>query len=195
MNSDLAGLPRVHVRSVEHRADEVVVKAKVEGACYDPDGPQWFWLWPSEDRAITPAILEGRPEGDELVLSIDPQDMTSAVAPGAALAWFSPYWQAYHVYMIRRGKWDRRRFLAEDAAIFILGRLRGRNKAHLPIPEGAIAKGIEPGGWDHEHCEICRATIGSGGEPFGYVDPDDHWLCESCHARWAQPRDFGFLLP
>jgi len=44
---------------------------------------------------------------------------------------------------------------------------------------------IRPGGWDHEHCEVCFATI-SGQEPGGcvaYTDGTD-WLCVRCYDRF-----------
>jgi hypothetical protein len=50
------------------------------------------------------------------------------------------------------------------------------------------------GGWDHEHCELCRGKIGVGGAPVGYRDNDDQWLCESCYDHYAKQHDLSFLV-
>jgi len=39
-------------------------------------------------------------------------------------------------------------------------------KADDSHPEGSE---LVEGGWDHEHCEICLATLGPDGQPEGYV--------------------------
>jgi hypothetical protein len=53
---------------------------------------------------------------------------------------------------------------------------------------------VRDGGWDHEHCELCEAHIGGSGDPHGFVDPEEHWLCRTCHERYAVPRDLSFLI-
>lgn len=45
---------------------------------------------------------------------------------------------------------------------------------------------IVPGGWDHDHCDICRATICDGPddhEHAAWTDGDGAWVCDACHAK------------
>ena len=45
---------------------------------------------------------------------------------------------------------------------------------------------IEPGGWDHEHCEACNANIGAGDECWFTTDESTSILCGSCYDRRAE---------
>jgi hypothetical protein len=54
--------------------------------------------------------------------------------------------------------------------------------------------GVRAGAWDHEHCELCGATVGAGGTPEGYVDAADHWLCPACFERYAARQDVSFAV-
>jgi hypothetical protein len=48
---------------------------------------------------------------------------------------------------------------------------------------------VKQGGWDHEHCLVCRVTISDKSEThwWGYSDDDDQWLCAACYARHVGP--------
>lgn len=50
-----------------------------------------------------------------------------------------------------------------------------------------------PGGWDHEHCEICYATISPKKQPEGYADQEDRWVCIRCYETYVQPRSLAFF--
>jgi hypothetical protein len=52
---------------------------------------------------------------------------------------------------------------------------------------------IVPGGWDHEHCELCWGKIGSGGDPEGYSNGNGHWVCSRCYKRYVDPGDLRFV--
>lgn len=120
----------------------------------------------------------------------------SEIQVGSAVPWADGYWQAYHVTMIvdASATWRRVEFLSSAAQHFMLGNAHWWGKAGAKLPEGARATHIEPGGWDHEHCELCNKHIGKHGDPFGYPDRDNHWLCVECHLRYAQPRSLEFAL-
>ena len=119
-----------------------------------------------------------------------------ALAPelrvGAVYPWVDEYWQAYHVDMVLAGRWEARTFAATPARYFRLGGVTGWQPEDAPLPKGAEDLGVRGGAWDHEHCELCREHIGGPGDPKGYVDPEDHWLCEACYHRYAVPRDVSF---
>ena len=118
------------------------------------------------------------------------------LGPGTVLPWLDAYWEPHQVERIldREHRWERRTFAAEPAHYFELGGVRGWQKAGDPLPEGARDLGIREAGWDHEHCDLCRAHIGAGGVPEGYVDPQEYWLCPECYARYAAPHDIAFAL-
>jgi hypothetical protein len=42
---------------------------------------------------------------------------------------------------------------------------------------------VVAGGWDHDHCCVCAATILPGDEWWTSLPPDDVGLCLACHAR------------
>jgi hypothetical protein len=55
------------------------------------------------------------------------------------------------------------------------------------IKEGEDTKGgvVIPGGWDHEHCELCHETISAAeGHPhYGFTDGKE-WVCEVCYEKY-----------
>lgn len=58
--------------------------------------------------------------------------------------------------------------------------------AHLvkwPYTGGAVPEGctVEPGGWDHEHCDGCNGHINTGQSFWQTVDEPCTWLCEACY--------------
>ena len=118
------------------------------------------------------------------------------LAPGATFLWLDCYWQPYHLSMVLgpAERWQRRTFVAEPAHFFSLGGVRGWQPAGGRLPDGAVDLGVRAGAWDHEHCELCRAHIGAGGAPEGYVDPDEYWLCAECHERYAARHDIAFAI-
>ena len=46
---------------------------------------------------------------------------------------------------------------------------------------------LREGGWDHEHCDVCYATITDGTPYWPNADPDAGHvdLCEACYSRVA----------
>jgi hypothetical protein len=52
-----------------------------------------------------------------------------------------------------------------------------------PVPEGCT---IEPGGWDHEHCDGCNRHINVGGTFWQTARGSCFWLCPYCYRRLRQ---------
>lgn len=50
-----------------------------------------------------------------------------------------------------------------------------------------------PGGWDHEHCEICMENISPKTQPEGYADQEDRWVCLRCYEMYVEPRSLSFF--
>ena len=57
-------------------------------------------------------------------------------------------------------------------------------------PDGGMTV---PGGWDHEHCFICQAKIGTGGQTVGYVDQSSEWVCEYRYRNFVEPHSIDFV--
>ena len=194
MGDVLSVLPLFHVLDVVRSADgTAVVQGRLDNCFIKNDGPRWFWLWPSENDAITPSMKDLDETSGKVTIIIDHSDMRDSIRAGATLHWLTPYWQAYHVPMILAGQWTKLEFKAEDAIRFAMNGWQGWARHDGAIPEGAVRTGVESGGWDHEHCEICNSRIGYEGSPVGYIDADEHWLCPNCYDKWAVTRSLGFL--
>jgi len=90
--------------------------------------------------------------------------------------------------------WERRSYDAESARYFRLNGITGSQPADRTLPDGAVELEVREGAWDHEHCEICSSKIGRGGEPEGYRNSADHWLCGERYVRYAVPHDLSFTV-
>lgn len=118
------------------------------------------------------------------------------------VAYLSPYWQAYHVWMVLDSAcgWEKKRFQGADAVaaeydagatsivdgrevrlwtkLELVGGREGASRRH-PASDQSLPPSSErrpvPGGWGHEHCDLCKTHIEAG--EFGYCDPEGRWLC------------------
>jgi hypothetical protein len=150
-------------------------------------------------RSIGPSIVGGfdavpRQANMPLVFITPDAHLAPELAPGTIYPWLDMYWQPYHLEMILAGPqhWQRRTFTAAPAHFFRQAGVTGWQPVGGPLPEGAVDLGVRERAWDHEHCELCRATVGANGVPEGYVNAQDHWLCQSCFERYAARRDVSF---
>ena len=153
------------------------------------------WLY----RPSGPSIVGGldavpRLTGVPLVFTTPDAALAPELAVGVTYPWLDAYWQAYHLDMILAGPdaYERRTFAAEPAHYFRQAGVTGWQPLGGALPDGAEDLGVRSAAWDHEHCELCRAVIGTGGVTDGYVDEADRWLCPDCFARYAARRDVSF---
>ncbi|MEP6622383.1 MAG: hypothetical protein ABJE47_23875 [bacterium] len=134
---------------------------------------------------------------DERALFITPDAaLAPELAPGLTYPWLDGYWDPRHVAMVLAPEesWRRRTFAATPARYFRLEGATGWQPVEAELLEGTEDLGVRKGAWDHEHCELCNASIGAGGTADGFVNPDDYWLCVDCHERYAVPHDLSFAL-
>ena len=135
---------------------------------------------------------------------------------GSQFAFLSAHWQAFHVWMVLDPgwPWERRLFKASDAiarpfeaadASIIDGKEVRRwmeiKKADGSSPitriypdlngQASLPTDMIPGGWDHEHCELCKNQIRAG--DYGYIDSDGRWMCATCYEKYVLPRDLSFI--
>ena len=132
-------------------------------------------------------------------------DLPSALIVGQTLTWFDAYWGSHQVNAILddEHEWTEVVFEASDSL-----QAEGLDGA-LPIPAGHARlspdglmwrradtpplpnERLVKGGWNHEHCLICSAHISPG--QIAFVDPGNYWLCKTCHADFAKPRNLSFV--
>lgn len=178
--------------------------------------PHWFWLLLGENDCLCASLRSLDKESWVATLSCDLRDEPQLV--GKSLVYLSPRWQAYNVWMVLDPTWgwEKKQFQGADAvaedydageASVIDGRevrvwtklelVGGREGAsrHYPASDQALPPSPErravPGGWGHEHCDLCKAHIEVG--QFGYCDPGGRWMCENCYERYVMLRDLAFV--
>jgi hypothetical protein len=88
-------------------------------------------------------------------------------------------------------QWKECRFEPVDAVQFAVdgGRMVGTVSSDVPAG-GTPLKG----GWDHEHCEICWATISLVDDSIAMFSEPDHWVCCSCYQQFIVPQSLGFIV-
>ena len=139
------------------------------------------------------------------VVLLDTEEPPSGVL-GVRLAWVDGYWRDYHVWMVVEPGWawtevvfqasDAVSEAFQDADGHKLTRIRkqrkqpGPTRAELGLAVAGAAL-VVPGGWDHEHCELCNAHIDAGDT--GYVDQSDDWVCAGCYTKYVAVHDLSFL--
>lgn len=178
------------------------------------DGPQWFWLLFDKRACICASVQSFDKDTKVAVLTFEATVEPDIV--GKTLAYLSPYWQAYNVWMVLDPDWgwQKKQFLGLDAIAedyeskdtsIVDGRevkiwtklssVRRGASRHYPATDQTSTPGsnvrLIPSGWDHEHCTLCNSHIDIG--IFGYCDSDDRWMCESCYSRYVVPRDLRFV--
>jgi hypothetical protein len=177
---------------------------------------QWFWLLYGEQNSLHPMLMSFDKQTKIARLSCEAKDEPKIV--GRTLAYLSPYWQAFNVWMVLNPHWDweKKRFqgtdaYAEEYEAQVVSLIEGREikvwtklepigkgsgqSRHYPSPDQTLpvrpGTRIEPGAWGHEHCVLCNDHIYP--DMFGYCDPDERWMCEQCYDRYAARHDLAFV--
>jgi hypothetical protein len=155
------------------------------------------WLYDREDPLIGDLVeLDGRTH--DAVFEAPFWTPSARIQAGSTAPWLDAYWQAWHVTIILdpAAGWQRGPFRATDAQVFELDGRTGISPMGS-LPQGATRIRVEPGGWDHEHCQFCMAAISLGDDAFHADGPDylayDCWLCVACGEQYAVPRSLAFV--
>jgi hypothetical protein len=176
----------------------------------------WFWLLSDQRSAI---CVQWKSEDDEsLKAVVVAHEKKLPEVLGKTLYYLSPGWDPKNIWMVTDDQWgwESARLQAVDAVAetyaakdisIVDGREvktwtkltradgRGSVERYGPSEDKSSGSGthtkIIPGGWDHEHCQLCRKHIDDG--DYGYRDRDDHWMCVSCYDSYVRPRDVSFV--
>ncbi len=176
----------------------------------------WFWLLFGEKDCLCATLLSLDKDTRAATLTCTLEDEPEVV--GQSIAYLSPYWQAYHVWMVLDPNWgwEKKRFQGADAlreqyvageTSIVDGRevrvwtklelVGGREGASRYYPAdnqtlpASTEKQLVHGAWGHEHCDLCKSHIDAG--EFGYCDPGGYWMCENCYERFVRPHDLSFV--
>lgn len=223
MPKTLEDFPKLVVTALRRgpTADEGYTFFELEGSLdqrihVTTDGPQWFWLLFGKRGCLCARVQSLDKDTRAVALTFEATEKPDIV--GQTLAYLSPYWQAYNVWMVLDPEWgwEKKKFVGIDALaedfesrdtsiidgqeVKVWTKLspanvqRGQSR-HYPATAQAPPPGskvrLVPSGWDHEHCELCNSHIDIG--MFGYCDPDERWMCENCYSRYVVPRDLAFV--
>jgi hypothetical protein len=114
---------------------------------------------------------------------------------GERYIWLDTYWQLPFVEAIadERTVWRRFSFQASDAQYFRVGKAVGWQKVGAKLRADAVPMEIKPGGWDHEHCDLCGGHIDSE-HPVAYEDQEGHFLCSECYETYGADHDVSFQV-
>jgi len=178
--------------------------------------PHWFWLLFDKNDCLCVTLQTLDAETRTATLTCDERDEPKVV--GQTLAYLSPYWQAYHVWMVVDPDWgwQKTKFHGADAIAqnfdageisFVgnrevrvwtkvepaehgAGQIRYYPASDQTLPTNSEVRLVR-GGWGHEHCDLCKSHIEAG--EFGYCDPSGRWMCEKCYNRYVMQRDLAFV--
>jgi len=177
--------------------------------------PHWFWLLIGERDCLCTTLVSLDKHTQGAILTCTRVDEPEV--EGQSLPYLSSYWQAYHVWMILDPTWgwEKKKFQGSDAVAedylasessIVDGRdvkvwtkvelVGGRGASrYYPASDQSLPPNSEqrliPGGWEHEHCDLCRSHIDAGES--GYCDPGGRWLCDKCYERFVLPHDLSFV--
>lgn len=180
------------------------------------DVVQWFWLLVGERNCLTPMLKSFDKQTKTAFLTCEEKQEPRVI--GLALPYLSPHWQAFHVWMVLDPSWgwEKQQFQGIDAVaqdyeakevslvngseVKIWTKLEptgmdtGQSR-HYPASDQTtpVRSGtrLVPGGWGHEHCELCNKHIDAA--MIGYCDPGERWMCENCYERYVLRRDLAFV--
>jgi hypothetical protein len=178
--------------------------------------PHWFWLLIGKKDCLCASLKSLDEETRAATVTCDEHEEPTIV--GQTLAYLSPYWQAFNVWMVLDPNWGwkKKQFQGADAVAsdyeaketsIVDGRevkiwtklepLHGRGGQSRHYPGGdqsgplSSESRVIPSGWDHEHCDLCKAHIDPG--DFGYCDPGERWMCQKCYEKYVTRCDLAFV--
>ncbi|WP_159076361.1 hypothetical protein [Flagellimonas amoyensis] len=96
---------------------------------------------------------------------------------------------------LRQYAWEFRKYSCPDALIAING---GSTWLYTGQKYDESKVTLIKGGWAHDHCEICYATISEGEATSEYEVEGYHsefeWICKNCFTDFIQPMDLNSIL-
>lgn len=112
--------------------------------------------------------------------------------PGVTYPRFDGYWGERAALVLDRQRlWSQQTFGPFDSVDFKrVGDASVGEVTNQKLPERGT---VMQGGWDHEHCAICWATIFRQTDPVAMFSAPDHWICRRCYESFVVPRSLDFI--
>lgn len=151
-------------------------------------GDRWIGYLMADGRLVRGRWHAG---GDLWGFAPENSDAVREFHPDSEWIILDGYWGGRAELVLDLGRqWQKKRFEPSRAI-----RFKRRNSVYMKKgddsepAEGELVKN----GWDHAHCEICYQTLGSGGQPDGYVSESETWVCERCYDTFVHRRSLEFI--
>ena len=114
------------------------------------------------------------------VLKVATKYLHPAIKVGASFPIYLDWWfgKLHHV-LDTAIRWTRAPFVSSDAFEWLTPDGVRTWRPAEPSDKDRTDGGIVPGGWDHEHCDICGRKIGVSGDPYGYRSDVGIWVSPS----------------
>ena len=158
---------------------------------------QWLSLYINLDDDVQGVVAELDPDATTAVLRVLSGHLHPALVSGATFPVFDSSWaDKLRLAIDPDIRWSQMQFVVPDAFIEPAETPGWRTwRIATPDDNGRTDGQIVPGGWDHEHCELCWQKIGSGGDRDGYVNESDQWVLRPpCYDHFIGSRDLRFVL-
>ena len=147
---------------------------------------RWHWvgeghyayLYLGDDKFVIGKFCNVEESNKITSFTFEEPDLVPDIKPGDSIQYFDGYWgQRAKIVFDHTLDWQKTLFEPHDTiAIY---------------PDGT--KEDMPGGWDHDHCEICWATISKNkNQNFMNSDQDD-CVCLACFGDYIEPKNIDFI--
>jgi len=123
------------------------------------------------------------------------EQQNSIINNGSIYYFLDGYWgEKVELVLSKNKEWIRQEFSKKDGYEFEFNGMKMMSKDRKKPGSATSGEGkVRKGGWDHEHCEICVATISEDMNLFVYVSNDGKWVCDKCYQIYVQPIKLGFI--
>lgn len=160
------------------------IQGVAEGVC---------WLRVAADK-YSKGGLHALSQPDKTAIFL-PWEGKEHIQIGLSLPWIDGYWKKEKIEMVVNPSWPWKRLRFQPRDAWKTDADIGAIAAKAPDGSTVAPAGVTVirGGWDHEHCGFCWKTIGVGGEPVGFKDDYDNWLCEDCFQTYVAEHDLSFM--
>ena len=217
----LEEFPKFNVTAVRRgeTADDGYTRFELDGQfdrLVETSATNWFWLLNMHGDSLC-VTLQTLDKGNlTAVVTGDGKDVPNVA--GQTLFYLSSRWQAANVWMVLNPGWvwTKSRFKgldvvaqdfeAKDPSTIdgrevkiwtnyeVANKSRGLSRCYPARDQNQrpdTNPRIIPGGWDHEHCQLCNEHVDIG--EFGYRDSEENWICGKCYERYVASHDLSFV--